>query len=82
MSIGPNGIDMRPGCRICGDHYVDAPHCYEPEPDNDDLWWDRIAYLFEELPFPIRHRWGGDVREFVEGLDIARERRRKKLGRA
>jgi len=22
---------FRPGCRICGDHYADMPHCYEPE---------------------------------------------------
>lgn len=31
--VGPNGIDMRPGCRICGDHYIDAPHGYESEDD-------------------------------------------------
>ena len=37
-----------------------------------DEWWARMEYLFAALPFPIRHQWGGDAREFVQGLDVAR----------
>ena len=36
------------------------------------IWWARMEYLFEALPFVVRHRWGGDAREMVEGLDAAR----------
>jgi hypothetical protein len=43
------------------------------EAKNDDLWWARMEYLFRELPFPVRHRWGGDAHEFVEGIDVARK---------
>ncbi len=31
----------------------------------------RMEYLFHALPFSERHRWGGDVREFIEGIDFA-----------
>lgn len=34
-------------------------------------WWKRMQYLFRELPFEIRHRWGGDAREMVQGIDAA-----------
>lgn len=30
-----------------------------------------MEYLFEALPFEVRHRWGGDAREMVEGIDAA-----------
>lgn len=36
------------------------------------IWWARMEYLFGALPFVVRHRWGGDAREMVEGLDAAR----------
>jgi len=41
--------------------------------DNDPeaRWWRRMEYLFRELPFEIRHRWGGDAQEMVEGIDHA-----------
>lgn len=32
----------------------------------------RLEYLFQALDFPTRHRWGGDVHEFIQGIDIAR----------
>jgi len=35
-------------------------------PDDDRVW----RYLFDALPFPLRHRWGGDWREFQEGVLI------------
>lgn len=31
-----------------------------------------LRYLYYELPFEQRHRWGGDVTEFVEGVRAAR----------
>lgn len=34
-------------------------------------WWARMEYLFRALPFEIRHRWGGDAQEMVEGIDLA-----------
>jgi hypothetical protein len=30
-----------------------------------------FAYLFGEIGFPLRHRWGGDAKEFTEGVLIA-----------
>jgi hypothetical protein len=39
---------------------------------NDDIWWARMHYLFHALPRDQSQRWGGDVVEFVEGLDTAR----------
>jgi hypothetical protein len=32
----------------------------------------RFEFLFHALPFEVRHRWGGDVQEFLEGIDAAR----------
>jgi hypothetical protein len=32
----------------------------------------RLDKLFDLLPFEVRHRFGGDVREFREGIDAAR----------
>lgn len=32
----------------------------------------RFEYLFHALPFEVRHRWGGDVTEFIQGIDAAR----------
>ena len=29
---------------------------------------EELAYLFHSLPFPIQHYFGGDPREFLEGL--------------
>lgn len=34
-------------------------------------WRRRMEYLFDALPFEIRHQWGGDAREMVEGIDAA-----------
>lgn len=36
-----------------------------PVEDPSDAVW---VYLFSELPFVVRHRWGGDWREFREGV--------------
>lgn len=40
-------------------------------PEPDAIWWRRMEYIFREAPFPWRHRWGGDAREFIQGVDIA-----------
>jgi hypothetical protein len=40
--------------------------------NTDELWWARMQYLFDALPVEIRNRWGGDVQEFVQGIDVAR----------
>lgn len=32
----------------------------------------RLDWLFEHLPFDVRHRFGGDTQEFREGIDAAR----------
>ncbi len=36
-----------------------------------------MAFWITSWPFAeyVRHRWGGDVREFIDGLDAARLRR-------
>lgn len=33
----------------------------------------QMRYLFDALPFAVRHRWGGDWREFAEGVAAAAE---------
>lgn len=37
-------------------------------PVQDGLTATEVEFLFRELPFPVRHRWGGDANEFVEGI--------------
>lgn len=32
------------------------------------LTHEEVEFLFQHLPFPVRHRWGGDAIEFVQGL--------------
>lgn len=42
--------------------------------DRAGLTAAEVEYLFRELPFAVRHRWGGDAVEFAEGVRIAAAR--------